>query len=219
MNDEKMRQLELHTLYLRNMQRIKRRMRAISDVWTGQLTTTYKQTNIEFCVLQIRKILELIALSSLVSDTDIYKEKLDNIEKMWNARIIFRDIERIHPDFYPCPIQIDKDNISEWNDQHKPYLTRAEFVRVYERCGKFLHEDSSYKTDKQIQEEYEAVWKDIGYWGELITNLLSNHVVHLYNQKDLFFISMNKDDGPPHGNIFTRVMEEHFNGQNENGVR
>ena len=205
------RQSELQILYLRNMQKIKWRMNAIFDIRQGRRTTTYKQTNIEFCVLQIRKVLELIAFSSLVSDTDVYREKLINIEKMWNAKHILADIERIHPDFYPKPIVIDEDDKEIWNDRQGPYLTRDEFVKVYDRCGKFLHEDSPYKTEKEIHNEYEQLWNDIGEWGQLIINLLSNHTIHLYNQKDLFFISMDKGDNPPHGNIFTRVAEVETN--------
>ena len=85
------RQLELHTLYLSNMQKIKWRFNAISDIGSKKRTTTYNHTNIEFCALQIRKILELIAFSSLISDADIYKEKLEKVERMWNAEIIFKD--------------------------------------------------------------------------------------------------------------------------------
>ena len=62
---EPKRQEELHKLYLKNMSLIKLRMRALSDVMRLARTTTYEITNIEFCVLQIRKVLELIVLSSL----------------------------------------------------------------------------------------------------------------------------------------------------------
>ena len=52
---EPKRQEELHKLYLKNMSLIKLRMRALSDVIRLARTTTYENTNIEFCVLQIRK--------------------------------------------------------------------------------------------------------------------------------------------------------------------
>ena len=98
---EPKRQEELHKLYLKNMSLIKLRTRALSDVMRLARTTTYEITNIEFCVLQIRKVLELIVLSSLVSDEDLYREKMGKLEKMRNARYIIRDVERIHPDFFP----------------------------------------------------------------------------------------------------------------------
>ena len=55
MKNELERQTELQKLYLRNMQLIKWRLRAISDIREGKTKTTYKITNTEFCVLQIRK--------------------------------------------------------------------------------------------------------------------------------------------------------------------
>lgn len=75
------RQQRLWELYLRNMSEVKRRVAAIDDIFFGRCSTTYRITNMEFCVLQIRKILELIALSALVSDADLYRERLDKIEK------------------------------------------------------------------------------------------------------------------------------------------
>ena len=134
------------------MQKVKWRLQAIEEIKSKKRTTSFEHTNIEFCVLQIRKILELIALSSLVSDADIYKEQLNNVEKMWNARLILNDIERINPKFFPQPICIDPLNTSIWNKRQEPSLTRDSFVRIYERCGKYLHEDSPFKTEKQIKD-------------------------------------------------------------------
>ena len=61
------RRTELQKLYLKNMQEIKWRVEAIDEIYLGKKTTRFFPTNIEFCVLQIRKVLELIALSALVN--------------------------------------------------------------------------------------------------------------------------------------------------------
>lgn len=210
------REAQLQKRYLRNMQIIKWRIKAIKDIRTNVCHTTYFGTNIEFCALQVRKILELIALSALVSDLDVYKEKMNNIEKKWNARLILQDIERIHPNFYPCPIDINPDNKFEWLDKKTPYLTKDLFVSIYKKCGKILHEDSVFKEDKDMDATYKQVDKEINSWVALIINLLGVHVVHLYNQKVIFYINMNSEDNPPHGNILTQVEEEEIsNGQNE----
>ena len=131
------RQAELQRLYLRNMQIIKWRLNAIRDIQLGKTKTTYYMTNIEFCVLQIRKILELIALSALISDQDVYDAQLKNIGSMWNAKLILSDIERIHPGFFPRPIIISPDNKYDWQDREEDYLTKEEFIRIYEKWGKF----------------------------------------------------------------------------------
>ena len=197
------RQTQLQIRYLRNMQIIKWRIRAIKDIRTRKCHTTYPATNIEFCALQIRKILELIALSSLISDLDVYRKKFNNIEKKWNARLILQDIERIHPDFYPIPVDIDPNDKYRWLDKRKPYLTKELFVSVYKKCGKILHEDSVFKEDKDMDSTYNQADKQINNWAFLIMNLLNTHIVHLYNKKDLFYITMGGEDDHPRGNIFT----------------
>ena len=85
------RQTQLQIRYLRNMQIIKWRMKAIKDIRMNKCHTTYPATNVEFCALQIRKILELIAFSSLISDLDVYREQLNDIEKKMECSI---DTER-----------------------------------------------------------------------------------------------------------------------------
>ena len=118
------RRSELQKLYLNNMQEIKWRIEALDEIRFEKKTTRFFQTNIDFCVVQIRKILELIALSALVSDADIYKNKLGKIETMWNARLILQDIERIHPEFYPQPICQDSCDTNHWIDITDDYLTK-----------------------------------------------------------------------------------------------
>ena len=199
---------ELNILYLRNMQKIKWRLNAISEIRSKKKTTTYEHTNIEFCALQIRKILELIAFSSLISNVDIYNEKLNNIKKMWNAELILKDIERIHPDFYPKAIYVNPRNKEEWLERSEPCLTRDKFVKAYNKCGKYLHEASPFLTDEQISSDYSALWTDIGVWGQLIINLLYTHVVHLYDQKTLFYITMGEPNTSPRGNIFRAIEDE-----------
>ena len=199
------RQTELQKLYLRNMQLIKWRLHAISDIREGKTKTTFKITNIEFCVLQIRKILELIALSALVSDADVYKEKLGQIEKMWNARLILQDIERIHPNFYPQAIYINPRDKSVVEPRKDAYLTKEQFIKIYERCGRFLHEASPFRKMDEVYSDYEQVWNDVYLWGQLIINLFFTHVIQLYNEKDLFYIALGTKTDPPHGNIFTQI--------------
>ncbi len=202
------RRSELQKLYLNNMQEIKWRIEAIDDIYLKKKATSFFQTNIEFCVLQIRKILELVALSALVSDADVYKDKLGKIETMWNARLILQDIERIHPGFYPQPVRTDEKNEYEWIDIEEEYLTKDKFVKVYEKCGKFLHAASPFIDEATTQQEYQQIWVAIPQWRNWILRLLNRHIIKLYNQKELFYIIMkNKGTGTPAGNIFVEETE------------
>lgn len=208
---EPQRQEELQKLYLKNMSLIKLRMRALSDVMRLERTTTYEITNIEFCVLQIRKILELIVLSSLVSDEDLYREKMGKLEGMWNARYIIRDIERIHPDFYPHPIQIKSHQgdgePDEFVDMAEPYLTKDKLVEIYQKCGKYLHQASPFVDEGLICRTYLSVKDDLIEWRALIIRLLSTHVIHLYDEEYMWYVVMNIEGKPPFGNIFVQVED------------
>lgn len=215
MNANVERQTQLQIRYLRNMQIIKWRMKAIKDIRMNKCHTTYPATNVEFCALQIRKILELIAFSSLISDLDVYREQLNDIEKKWNARLILKDIGRIHPDFYPVPIDTAPNNKYRWLEKKTPYLTKEQFEDIYKKCGKVLHEDSAFMDDKDMDSTYKHADEQIDNWVFLIMNLLNTHIVHLYNKKDLFYITMGGEKDSPRGNIFTVAMEEPDDGQNE----
>lgn len=215
---EPKRQEELHKLYLKNMSLIKLRMRALSDVMRLARTTTYEITNIEFCVLQIRKVLELIVLSSLVSDEDLCREKMGKLEKMWNARYIIRDVERIHPDFYPHPIQINKHRDEAEPDEFveikEPYLTKDKLVEIYQKCGKYLHQASPFVDDNLISQTYLDAKDELIEWRALIINLLSIHVVRLYDEDYMWYVVMNEEGKAPFGNIFVRVEDDGCAGGN-----
>ena len=216
MDDELLdRQTEHQNLYLRNLQEIKWRTEALDDIYLKKKSTRFFVTNVEFCVLQIRKILELIALSALVSDVDVYREKLDNIEKMWNARLILREIEKIHPNFYPQPVYIDPNNKYNIIDIKEDYLTKDLFVKIYEKCGKILHQASPFLNAKDIEFEYKQVWNNISEWRRLIIRLLNTHIVKLYNSDLFYFIMADKETGMPHGNILSGITEEEQNEQDE----
>lgn len=86
------------------MNEVKKRTVAITNMLRGLTTTSYKATNIEFMCLQIRKILELISMGSLVLNKEEFEAIGQKYAQYWNARLILQDIERLNPDFYPIPV-------------------------------------------------------------------------------------------------------------------
>ncbi len=57
------------------MEEVKRRTLVISRLLNKELTTGYRMTDIETIYLQLRKVLELIALGSLVANVDEYSRQ------------------------------------------------------------------------------------------------------------------------------------------------
>ena len=211
--DNHKRQNELLNIYIRNMQRIKWRIYAAQEVRCRRKNTSNDLTDTEFCILQFRKVFELIALSSLISDADVYTEKLGNIEQMWNAELIFNHIERIHPNFFPIAVRTDPSDPIEkakWLPPPEPCLTKEQLVKAYVKCDKYLHESSPFMSQKHIFNEYSAIWKDICNWEQLVKSLLSSHIVFLYNSNCLLHINMGgpDDDSPPVGWIMQKTDKD-----------
>ena len=93
--------------YADQMEEIKRRnasIKKLSEIAVGQL---HVPVVTECVYLQFRKILELIAMSSLVANRQTM-EKMNRSRKQlgnqWNGDAILKLVEGINPDFYPVPI-------------------------------------------------------------------------------------------------------------------
>ena len=92
------------SLYAGCMEEIKRRQKAISSIRNKKQSTLFSITNVEFVALQLRKILELIALANLVANVEEYRRIRQSYATDWNAKRIIEQIKRINPDYYPQPI-------------------------------------------------------------------------------------------------------------------
>ena len=90
-------------MYIFCMEEIKRRINVISQFLDNKATTGQPITDIEFLYLQFRKVLEFIALSSLSANREKYEEVRNNFKTDWHAERIMEKIEKINPNFYPCP--------------------------------------------------------------------------------------------------------------------
>jgi hypothetical protein len=95
----------------------------------------------EFSYLQLRMICELIALGCLMAHGDIPATK--TLRKAWSAEEIFKALERLHPDFYPHPVeQISRPGWEELRPIHSGFLTKAELLSLNGQCGDVLHRGS-----------------------------------------------------------------------------
>lgn len=193
-------------LYCDVMEEIKRRTAVVWSFLNGKSSTRYKCTTIESTCLQVRKVLELIALASLVANKTEFAAQNEKFTKVWNARLILNDLEKLNPYFYPKPIRelprAKPEVTSDLQDITDGFLTKDEFLNVYEKCGKMMHADNPYggKTD------YLYYDKSIPKWIDEIKVLLSVHTIRLINDENIYLIHMkeNRDDNV-HGYTFKPV--------------
>ena len=193
--------------YCNLMEGIKKRTQVIDIFLSGSSHALYKATTIESICLQLRKILELIALGSLVANKEVFSKIYTEFSKYWNAELIFKDIERINSEFYPKPIvEIPRSQLGvkmDWKDKDpKQYLTKKEFIKVYKKCGAIMHSGNPYGSHI----DYGYYDKNIPIWRKKVINLLTTHQIRLLNDPNIYLIHMKeKTDEKVHHYIFAPV--------------
>jgi len=187
------------------MEEIKLRTEAVYSILQKRFTTQYPATNIEFMCLQIRKILELIALGSLITDKDEYIRQNEKLAKQWRVGSILDGIEKINPDFYPLPgkqvIDPTTGKVQEVVRITTGYLTRTDFSGIYDDCSDAIHIGNllDHTTD------YASLEKNIPCWISKIVTLLDHHQIQLLNEKQqLWVIMKGKDDNRVHVHLMER---------------
>lgn len=193
-------------LYCTLMNEVKNRTFAVNQILNGQTTTSYQATNIEFMCLQLRKILELISMGSLVMNKDLFEEIGLKYAQYWNAKYILSDIERLNPDFYPIPIievPSDKKNIvNDLQNKTSRYLTRDDFVSVYNKCGRMMHASNPFGS----KYDYDFYNQKIAEWLNLIIELLNSHLIHIKGIDGFYLIHMQEDGKEDvHGYYFEKI--------------
>jgi hypothetical protein len=193
-------------LYIKQLKEIKHRTSAIGLIAEGRFSTPYPATNIEFVYLQYRKILELIALSSLVANKDEYEKVEREFAKEWNAKKILKKLKTINPDFYPRPTRQIKDPKKSGHftleSIESGYLTQDDFVELYNLSSTLIHATNPFAPEPDL----EAYKSRMPGWFGKITTLLNHHTIILYGGKHMIAALMqSENNGEPHATFFAKV--------------
>ena len=180
--------LKPHDLYLQQMIEVKQRLRALDWVLGAKKPLTRREeVDNESAFLQVRKIIELITFSAIMSDEQRYKRsrELDaaknpkdkgNYTLDWNAAEILVRLSKISPHFLPLPLG----SITEQADGTKHFnetaakLTHDRLIDIYKKAGGYLHILNPYKlngTDlenKKKETAREILKKEVAYLKSVI---------------------------------------------------
>jgi hypothetical protein len=197
-----MMQLNIVTVW----RKLKKRTHAITTILNKKYTTAFPATNIEFSCLQIRKILELIALASIAANKTEYAEQYQKFSSHWNAKRILEDIEKINPQFYPVPgkqiIDHNTGKVLKIELIESGFLTKEEFPYVYDKCSEIIHSSNPYGASVNL-DEFDNL---IPEWNAKIIKLLNHHQIQLIDSDLQLWVLMNsKDTGKVHTFIFQEV--------------
>ena len=149
---------------------------------------------VETIALQIRTVIESIALASLVANEPLYKEEAERFKKLWRTKEIFDFIEKRNPDFYPKPVTpflIHRctgrfsSGITLIEDG---FMTRDMCLEVYKKCCDFLHAQKPFAEEDD--RDYLGFLSQVPVWINLIVNLLDWHIFKLFGSDDFYVVIM-----------------------------
>jgi len=184
-------------VYVSVMEEIKRRTAVIRSFLNGTSSALYRATQVESIYLQIRMILELIALASIAANKTIFEENQKKFHKHWNPSDILKDIEKINQNYYPQPIReipsSKKGVVNDFVDIKDGFLTKEDLVSIHGKTGNILHAKNPYGKELNYG-DYE---KQIPAIMKKIQLLLNNHRIKLLGNHDFFYLihmKENRDD-------------------------
>jgi hypothetical protein len=193
-------------LYVAQLKEIKYRINVVLEIaYENRFTTPYPATNTELVYLQFRKILELIALSSLVANKEEYAKIEREFATEWRAKKILKKIKDINPDYYPAPsrqIKASQSGHFTFEPITSGYLTEENFVELYNQSSNLIHARNPFAPEVDLD-----LYKSrINEWEGKIRTLLNHHSILLYGGKNMIAALMQSDkDGEPHASYFRKM--------------
>lgn len=158
------------------MEEIKFRISAI-NMGTSGATRMPPAIVREHCYLQIRMICELIALGCLTAHGDI-DATTKRLRKEWAADRIIEEMGRLHPDFFPLPVnQKTTGRFHHLTPKPNPFSS-SDLVKIYHECGAVLHRGSIKKLLAQTAPMH-VNYPEIAKKAQLLADLLATHIVVL----------------------------------------
>lgn len=152
---------------------------------------------IETIALQIRRVIESIALASLVANEPLYKEEAEKFKKFWMTEKIFEYIEKRNPHFYPKPVTPFLLN-TYTGELSRPislikdgFMTRDMCIEVYKKCNKILHPQNPFAEDPN--RDYLGFLNQVSNWIDLIVKLLDWHIFRLLGSDDFHVVIMHDE--------------------------
>lgn len=175
----------------------------------GKSVNKYRQFDVEFCFLQLRKVAELMMFGSLLLQSTTVPSFNKKMMEEYHAGKILSFVRKNNPDFFPKPVAVMGDVESglrlegRMSSVAKPIMTEEEFLSVYNReLSPFLHADRKFG---QTHEETEAYGMKIFEINRKLMALLEEHTVQLSDGDMIWAVLVGNEGGKPQVQFFKRV--------------
>jgi len=185
-------------VYAALMTDAKQRIGLVRQLDEGSITTTRTEFDLELACLSLRRVLELIAFSSLAANRAAYAKHHADFDKHWKAGKILDKLERINPEFFPVPVTgLGSGHLEPIPG---PYLTRAEFSTLYDITSEVVHTWNPYKSGPRVID----LIRPVKEWAQLTWQLLSVHMLRVAESEKRLIVQMHH---PEDGQVHVFVVE------------
>ena len=183
---------KLNDYYKSIMIEIIRRANVIYSIYYKRFTTNFLLTDMEFCSLQFRKIIELLLVSTLIANKEEYEKQSIEFEKNWNLDKKFKEINSINPDFFPMGISIiNSATLEQANDiiwykrNPKGLFKKKDFKKAHKFASGYLHVQNPFNP-VPLTGHVDGFYHDLIDYLNRIINLLEKHIITLCNRDYLY---------------------------------
>jgi hypothetical protein len=151
-----------HEIYLAQMIEAKQRFRAAARILGAKKPLTGDMHIEHECAfMQVRKIIELITFSAIVTDEQRYKRSREIETKTngrdkgdyttdWNAAEILKRLSKISPHFLPIPLgaMSDLPDGTKHFDRASVKLTHGRLIELYKTVNGYAHAPNPYRPNQ-----------------------------------------------------------------------
>lgn len=182
-------------MYASLMEEVKLREATVWKVIAGEITLPHPCAR-EYCFLQIRMIIETMALGCLLVHGEIPATQSNKHLSQYSADQIMKLLGSLHPEFYPEPVLLTTTVLFSGKKQHhlepqvNDFLPKKTLLKHYARCGDVLHRGSVKNLLKES-----GVQSDLDEPKNMligIRKLLERHLIALF-QPDTKFVCLLSD--------------------------
>lgn len=182
----------LPRLYADLMRQLKRRIEGINRALVrakSEPDAKFQALEMEFCYLQIRMSIELIALATLAAHNEIEGFRRKDLMKAWHASNLISQLQEMSDDAFPRPIRTSDpvDGVANLIiDQHEEQ--RASLLKIYHLCGERLHTGQLRTILTKGGKAYPV--SEVREWTNAIVSLVNQHVILMPSGKRMMIAFM-----------------------------
>ncbi|WOB78460.1 hypothetical protein [Brevundimonas nasdae] len=135
----------------------------------------------EYCFLQLRKIIELVALGCVVAHDDLVSSKLKRLRKTYHPDAILAALAGLEDDFFPRAVVVTNTPTKSFVDDAEEHgLTADELRKMWGVIGAELHSGTVDKLNKQA--DVLRSQPEVRAHQRRLVDLLSHHMIMMANR-------------------------------------